>query len=106
LSINQNQKHSGLDAENNGFNNVEIRQRIIEATSGLSTHYFTKMAKRMSTSNADLLARFIIQNKMEISCSYPSPAASPIVPLVASFSSGPNVVPPSLLIIATGSSAV
>jgi hypothetical protein len=34
-----------LDAKNNGFNNIEIRQRIIEVTLGINTHYFTKMAK-------------------------------------------------------------
>ncbi|MGH9976876.1 MAG: tyrosine-type recombinase/integrase [Nitrososphaeraceae archaeon] len=54
-----------LVVKNNGSNNIEIRQRIIEATSGLNNHYFTMMAKRMSASNADLLARFIIQNRKD-----------------------------------------
>jgi hypothetical protein len=52
-----------LVVKNNGFNNIEIRQRITEATSGLNNHYFTMMTKRMSASNADLLARFIILNR-------------------------------------------
>jgi integrase/recombinase XerD len=65
LVTNQNQRHLSLVIKNNGFNNIETRQRIIEATSGLSNHYFTMMAKRMSASNADLLARFIIQNRKD-----------------------------------------
>jgi hypothetical protein len=37
----------------------------MEATSSLNSHYFTKIAKRMSASNADLLARFIILNRKD-----------------------------------------
>jgi integrase/recombinase XerD len=65
LVINQNQKHLSLVVENNGINNLEIRQRITEATAGLNNHYFTKMAKRMSANNADLLAKFIILNRKD-----------------------------------------
>ncbi|MGE5660658.1 MAG: tyrosine-type recombinase/integrase [Ignavibacteriales bacterium] len=37
----------------------------MEATSSLNNHYFIKIAKRMSASNADLLARFIILNRRD-----------------------------------------
>lgn len=63
MIINQNKKYLSLIVRNNGFNNIEIRQRITEATSGLNNHYFTMMAKRLSASNADLLARFVILNR-------------------------------------------
>jgi hypothetical protein len=63
LTTNQNQKHLSLAVKNNESNNIEIRQRIMEATSGLNKHYFTMMDKRMSASNSDLLARFIILNR-------------------------------------------
>jgi hypothetical protein len=43
---------------------------------------------------------------IKISSSYPVSAASPLVPLVASFRSGPKVAPLSLLILATGSSLI
>jgi site-specific recombinase XerD len=65
LITNQSKKHLSLPVKNNGFDKIEIKQRIMEATSGLNNHYFTKIAKRMSVGNADLLARFIILNRKE-----------------------------------------
>jgi hypothetical protein len=65
LTTNQNLNHLGLVVVNSGSHEAEIRQRIIEATSGLNNHYFTMMAERMSVNNADVLAQFIISNRQE-----------------------------------------
>ena len=65
MAINQNQKELSLVLENNGINNLEIRQQITEVTAGLNNHYFTKMAKSMSANNAYLLAKFIILNRKD-----------------------------------------
>lgn len=65
MAINRNQKHLGLVKKNSRSNDNDIRHRITEATSGLSNHYFGMMTKRMSASNANLLARFIIQSRKD-----------------------------------------
>jgi hypothetical protein len=65
LTTNQNQKHLGLVVENNASSNLEIRQLIMEATLDLTKRYYTLMAEKMSVSNADMLARFIISARKE-----------------------------------------
>lgn len=65
MITNQNQKHLGLVVENNEFSNLEIRQRIMEATFDLTKRYYTLMAEKMSINNADILARFIISARKE-----------------------------------------
>lgn len=65
MIANQNQKHLGLVVENNEFSNLEIRQRIMEATFDLTKRYYTLMAEKMSINNADILARFIISARKE-----------------------------------------
>lgn len=65
MITNQNQKHLGLVVENNEFSNLEIRQRIMEATFDLTKRYYILMAEKMSINNADILARFIISARKE-----------------------------------------
>lgn len=65
LITNENSKRLSLLVKNNGFNKVKVKQRIIEATSGLNNHYVSMMAQRLSAINADLLARFIILNRKD-----------------------------------------
>ena len=65
MITNQNQKHLGLVVENNEFSNLEIRQRIMEATFDLTKRYYVLMAEKMSINNADILARFIISARKE-----------------------------------------
>jgi site-specific recombinase XerD len=65
LTINQNHNHLSLIVKNNACHNKEIRQRVMEATSGLNNRYFVVMAERMSVNNADILAKFIISNRKE-----------------------------------------
>ena len=48
MITNQNWKHLNSTMKDNKSNDIKIRQRITEATSGLNNHYFTMMAKRMS----------------------------------------------------------
>ena len=55
----------GLVVENNEFNNLEIRQRIMEATFDLTKRYYVLMVEKMSINNADILARFIISARKE-----------------------------------------
>ena len=50
---------------NNGYHEIEIRQRIEQATSELNKHYVAMVAERMSFKNADILSRFIITSKKE-----------------------------------------
>jgi hypothetical protein len=45
--------------------NTEFRQRMLEATSGLTNRYYIIMAERMSVHNADILAKFIIYNRKQ-----------------------------------------
>jgi hypothetical protein len=65
MTINQERNHLSLVVTNNACHNIEIRQRIKEATLGLNNHYLTLMADRMSVNNADILAKFIISSRKE-----------------------------------------
>jgi hypothetical protein len=65
MTTNQNQYHSSLVVTDDGSHKAEIRQKIMEATSGLNDYYFTLMTERMSVNNAGILAQFIISNRKE-----------------------------------------
>jgi integrase/recombinase XerD len=65
LATNQNKKDLNSVLKNNGSNSIEIRQRILEATSDLTNRYYILMTERMSVHNADILAKFIISNRKE-----------------------------------------
>jgi integrase/recombinase XerD len=58
MTTNQNREHMITS-------NLEIRQRIMEATLDLNKRHYTLMAERMSINNADILARFIISVRKE-----------------------------------------
>ena len=65
MTTNQNQYHLSLVVTDDGSHKAEIRQKIMEATSGLNNRYFIVMAERMSVNNAGILAQFIISNRKE-----------------------------------------
>jgi hypothetical protein len=65
LTTDPNHNRLSQVIKGNGYPKLQIKERIAEATSELNKHYFIMMTERISSNNAEILARFIISSKKD-----------------------------------------